>query len=93
MQITIKPYNVIDRSDLKEITVDQLPVLGDPLEVDSNMYLICEINNQVNEEAQSVGVIPIVYKTDKKLTNENFLESLSVALREIQHRKVMFNQY
>lgn len=93
MLITIKPFNVIDRTNLKEVTVDRIPVIGDPVEVDSNMYLICDIHNQVNEGVQSVGVIPLVYKTNNALNTENYLESLNVALRKMQDLRIIFNDY
>jgi hypothetical protein len=35
MALTIKPFNVIDRTELPEVTVDRVPVNGDPLEIDS----------------------------------------------------------
>jgi hypothetical protein len=49
------------------------------------MYLICDINNQVNDGWQSVGVIPLVYKNgNKEVSTENYFESLYIALRRIQ---------
>lgn len=89
MPFTIKPYNVIDRSDLKEITVDRIPAVGDTLEVDSDLYLVCDIHNVVNDCTQAVGVIPIVYKTENKAFNtENYLESLYVALKRMQDMRM-----
>jgi len=38
MALTIKPFNVIDRTELPEVTVDRVLVNGDPLEIDSQMY-------------------------------------------------------
>lgn len=95
MLFTIKPYNVIDRTDLKEVTVDRVPVIGDPLEVDSNMYLICDMDNQVNDGGQSVRVVPLVYKNGNKAFNtENYLESLYIALLRMQDLSIIrSNQY
>lgn len=85
MKFTIKPFNVIDRAALNEVSVDRVPVIGDPLEVNSTMYLICDIHTNLSADGQSVGVIPIVYKTDNKVFNtENYIESLYVALRRMQ---------
>ena len=85
MPITIKPFNVIDRTELPEVTVDSVPVNGDPLEIDSQMYFICETKNQVANGRQSVGVIPLVIKNTTKIKSmESYLESLHVALRRMQ---------
>lgn len=92
MPITIRPFNSIDHAVLKEVTVDQIPVTGDPIEIDSNMYLICDIHNNVNDGELSVGVIPIVYKTGNVFNTENYLESLSVALRRLQDLRLVYNQ-
>jgi hypothetical protein len=90
MQLTFKPFNVIDRTELPEVTVDWVPVIGDPLEIDSNMYIICELNNQVKDGWQAVGVIPLVYKNDSKAVNiENYLESLYIALRKMQDLRII----
>jgi hypothetical protein len=45
MHFRIKPFNIIDRNELPEITVDQIPVDGDPLEIDREMYFVCETNS------------------------------------------------
>lgn len=90
MQCTIKPYNVIDHAELNAVSVERAPVIGDPLEVESEMYLICDIYKQVNDNEHSVGVIPVVYKTeDKSINAENYLESLYVALRRMQDLSII----
>jgi len=93
MLIIIRPYNLIDRVDLKELKVDRIPVIGDPVEIDSDMYIICDIHELGNDCRQTVGVIPLVNKTNKELNKENYLESLNVALRKMQERSIIFNQY
>ena len=86
MLLKLKPYNVIDRTDLPEVTVEQLPVNGDPLEINSQMYFVCETNNQVKDGTQIIRVIPHVIKNATKAKNtESYLESLSVALRRMQY--------
>jgi len=85
MALTIKPFNVIDRTELPEVTVDRVPVNGDPLEIDSQMYFICETKNQMTDGRQTVGVIPLVIKNVTKIKNiESYLKSLHIALRRMQ---------
>jgi len=85
MALTIKPFNVIDRTELPEVTVDRVLVNGDPLEIDSQMYFVCETKNQVTDSRQPVGVIPLVIKNVTKIKNiECYLESLHVALRRMK---------
>jgi len=86
MSITIKPFNVIDRNELPEVTVDRIPVDGDPLEIDREMYFVCETNHQVVEGRQAVRVIPLVIKNTNEIKNmESYLQSLHVALRRMQY--------
>jgi hypothetical protein len=86
MTLTIEPFNVIDRTELPEVTVDHIPVNGDPLEIDSQMYFVCETKNQVTDGRQPVGVIPLVIKNTTEIKSiESYLESLYVALRRMQN--------
>jgi hypothetical protein len=85
MLLTIKPFNVIDRTELPEVTVDRVPVNGDPLEIDSQMYFVCDTKNQVTDGRQPVGVIPLVIKNVTKINNiESYMESLYVALKRMK---------
>jgi hypothetical protein len=85
MTLTIKPFNVIDRTELPEVTVNRVLVNGDPLEIDSQMYFVCETKNQVTDGRQPVGVIPLVIKNVTKIKNmECYLESLHAALRRMK---------
>lgn len=87
MQLTIKPFNVIDRNELSEMTVDRLPVDGDPLEINWEMYYVCETNSQQKDYPLKIGVIPLVIKNPKMAENiEHYLRYLSVAKRKIQYR-------
>ena len=83
----IKPFNVIDHSSLPEITVDKLPVDGDPLEIEREMYFVCEANlREMNE--QKIGVIPLVVKNPAKVDNiDSYIKCLTIAQRRVQFRK------
>ena len=41
-KIVIKPFNVIDQTDLPVLSVDQIPVNGEPLEIKEELYYVCE---------------------------------------------------
>ncbi len=87
MLMRIKPYNVIEYITLPEITVEKLPVNGDPLEIEKEMYFVCETDLEKTED-QKIGVIPLVVKNPTKIKNiENYIKCLSIAHRRIQFRK------
>jgi len=87
-KMKIKPFNVIDQTDLTEIMVDQIPVSGDPLEIDREMYYACETKFREKDGLQRIGVIPLVVKNPARVKNiENYISCLSIAHRRIQFRK------
>jgi hypothetical protein len=52
-KVVIKPINVIDPTQLPDMTVNQIPTDGDPLEIKGEMYYVCEsILNQQSELLQ-----------------------------------------
>ena len=87
MLMIIKPFNVIDHNSLPEITVDKLPVNGDPLEIEREMYFVCAANlNQMDE--QKIGVIPLVVRNPATVNNiDGYIKCLTIAQRRIQFRK------
>jgi hypothetical protein len=87
-KVKIKPFNVIDHTNLPEITVDRLPVDGDPLEIDREMYYVCETKCKENNGLQKIGVIPLVVKNPSMVQNiKSYIDCLSIAHRRIQFRK------
>jgi hypothetical protein len=87
-KVKIKPFDVVDHTDLPVITVDQVPVDGDPLEINGEMYYVCEKNYDHKDDPQEIGVIPLVVKNPAKVLNiENYIKCLSIAHRRIQFRK------
>lgn len=84
----LKPYNIIDRAELPEIMADQFPVNGDPLEINDEMYYVCETNCREKEGMQWIGVIPLVIKNPGRVKNiESYKKYLAVALRRNQFLK------
>lgn len=81
----IKLYNVVDNEDLPEILVEDLPADGDPIELNDDMYYVCE-RLYDNQEEPKIGVIPLIVKNPASVSNiEQYLKCLSMA-----HRKVLF---
>jgi hypothetical protein len=86
IDLVIKPYNVVDKTELQEITVSHLPSDGDPLEINGEMYYVCENNYKPQAGSKVIGVIPLVVRNPAKVTNiKSYLKCLSIA-----HRKVLF---
>ena len=85
-KVVIKPFNVVDNTPLPEMSVDQIPTDGDPLEIDRELYYVCENINKQHSDSPIIGVIPLVVKNPSKVLNiENYIKCLSIA-----HRKVQF---
>ena len=86
--VKIKPFNVINHTDLPEMKVDRHPVDGDPLEIDREMYYVCETKCKEKNGLQEIGVIPLVVKNLSMVQNiKSFINCLSIAHRRIQFRK------
>jgi hypothetical protein len=83
---TIKPFNVVDNTPLPEIDVDHIPTEGDPLEIDKELYYVCDITNKQQSDSDIIGVIPLVVRNPARVLNiESYIRCLSIA-----HRKVLF---
>ena len=84
----IRIFDVIDNTDLPPLIAESPPQEGDPVEINHEMYYICEINNDKSGEISSIGVIPLVVKNPKKVLNINsYINCLSIAHKKIQFRK------
>jgi hypothetical protein len=86
-KIKIKPFNVIDNTELPLIIVDSIPVDGDPVEIESEMYYACETKYKEKNGVQEIGVIPLVVRNPTKVVNiGNYIKCFSIAQRRIQFR-------
>lgn len=84
----IKPFNVIDQTELPVITVDRIPENGDPIEIEKEMYYACKPGSSVTGEFHEIGVIPLVVKNPSGVANiKEYLNCLSIAHRRVQFRK------
>lgn len=85
-KLIISTYNVIDGKHLPEILVDKIPDKGDPLEIDKELYFVCEKDIPQSEGPLAIGLIPLVIRDPVKVKNiKEYINCLSVA-----HRKVKF---
>jgi len=83
----IKPINVIDYNSLPEIKVDIQPVDGDPLEIEGEMYFVCETNLK-KKDGPEIGVIPLIVKNPARVDNiDKYVKCLTIAQRRLQFRK------
>lgn len=88
----IKPFNIIDRTELPEVTTENFPVAGDPLEIENEMYYVCETNCQDQDGLKKITVIPLVIKDPGRVENiESYKSYLSIAIRRMQNRKAGIN--
>jgi hypothetical protein len=87
-KVKIRPFNVIDNTELPVMTVDRIPVNGDPLEIDKEMYYACETRITDSGGIRKIDVIPLVVKNPSRVANiQDYLQCLSVAHRRVQFRK------
>jgi hypothetical protein len=85
-KLKISTYNVIDGKYLPEILVDKIPDKGDPLEIDKELYFVCEKDIPQSEDPLTIGLIPLVVRDPVKVKNiKEYINCLSIA-----HRKVQF---
>ena len=83
----LRPFNVIDHTSLPEIAVDKLPVDGDPLEIERELYFVCEADINEQDE-QKIGVIPLIVKNPAGVENiVSYIKCLRIAQRRVQFRK------
>lgn len=81
----IKLYDVIEDADLPELSFEKIPADGDPIEIDGEMYFVCE-RNVDQETTPAIGLIPLVVRNPSKISNiKEYVKCLSKA-----HRRVLF---
>lgn len=85
-KLVIQPVNLIDHTNLPQITVDHALSDGDPVEIDGEMFYVCEQNSKLSTDSSTVGVIPLVVRNPANVLNiKDYIQCLSLA-----HRKVIF---
>lgn len=82
----VRLYDVAGDAKLPEIAVDRMPEEGDPLEVEGEMYFVCE-QNTGSEPVPSIGVIPLVVRNPSSVANiRQYVDCLSMAHRRVQFK-------
>jgi len=85
-KVLLRPFNLIDNTELQVVSVDKLPVEGDPIEIDRELYYVCERIYETRDETPRIGVIPLVVRNPANVVNiKEYIKCLSIA-----HRKVVF---
>jgi len=85
-RIVLNPVNVIDNNKLPAMEVESLPTDGDPLEINGEMYYVCENPYRQKTDTSEIGVIPLVVRNPAEVTDiKSYIHCLSLA-----HRKVLF---
>lgn len=87
-KINVKPIDVVDNTTLPAVTMDQIPSEGDPLEINGEIYYVCEKDLGNDNGVQSIGVIPLVVKNPANVRNiQSYINCLSIANRRVSFRK------
>lgn len=85
-KIVIIPHDVVAEGDLPEVSVDRFPDEGDPIEIEGELFFVCEQDYKPKSDLPVIGVIPLVVRNPASVPNINkYIECLKVA-----HRKVKF---
>jgi hypothetical protein len=85
-KIVLKPINIIDNNALPEMSVEKVPTDGDPMEINGEMYYVCENPCRQKSSLAEIGVIPLVVRNPSAVTDiKSYIHCLSLA-----HRKVLF---
>jgi hypothetical protein len=86
-KIIVKPLNIIDYTPLPEVVLDQKLTTGDPLEIDGEMFYVCELPGRQSADKSELPLIPLVVRNPAKIPNiEEYIKCLSMAHRRVQFR-------
>jgi len=86
MQIAVIPYNVIDRTEMPSVWVDQVPESGEALDISSRKFYVCGTDVPGKEGLPVVNVVPCVVScTSRGWSFGSYIESLAAALSRMQH--------
>jgi hypothetical protein len=86
-KLVIIPHDVVTQKDLGEISVDNIPADGDPLEIDGELYFVCQKSGPRQSNPGIIGVIPLVVRNPAGVKNiQEYIECLSIAHRRVQFK-------
>jgi hypothetical protein len=86
-RVAIIPHNVISGKELKELSLDKIPLEGDPLEIDEELYFVCDKSLPQATDSMAIGVIPLVVRNPADVSNiKEYIKCLSIAQRRVKFR-------
>ena len=86
-KVVITPHDVVTHRDLPEMSFDQIPTDGEPLEINGELYFVCEQNYKQTIDSLVIGVIPLVVKNPAKVLNiKEYIHCLTIAQRKLQFK-------
>jgi hypothetical protein len=84
----VKVFNLTDKAELQSITIEACPPDGEPIEINNEMYYVCETECDESGEIKSIGVIPLVAKDPGKIKDiKGYVNCLSIAHKRVSLRK------
>jgi hypothetical protein len=88
----IKLFDVVDQTELPEMSVDNIPANGDALEIKGEVYYVCENLSKQPSDPQVIGVIPLIVKNPANVSNiKEYIQCLSLAHRRVQFKNAKGN--
>jgi hypothetical protein len=86
-KIIVKPLNLIDHTQLPEVILDQRLTTGDPLEINGEMFYVCELPGRQSSDSSVLPLIPLVVRNPANIPDiEEYIKCLSMAHRRVQFR-------
>jgi hypothetical protein len=87
-KVNVIPVDVIDKTKLPALSLDMIPVEGDPVEINGETYFVCEGESGNNDGTYRIGVIPLVVKNPANVRDiRDYINCLSLAHRRFRFRK------
>jgi len=87
-KVNVIPVDVIDKTNLPALSLEMIPVEGDPVEINGETYFVCEGESGNNDGTYRIGVIPLVVKNPANVRYiRDYINCLSLAHRRFRFRK------
>lgn len=86
-QVIIKPYNVLTHTELPDVSVEDIPSDGDPIEINGELFFVCERILLDDSPMPQIGVIPLIVRDPSKIPNiDQYIQCLAHAHRRVKFR-------
>ena len=88
LKADVRVYDVLDKNVLPHFTTGSIPQEGDPVEINHEMYYVCEKNCDPDGNLVSLGLIPLVVRNPREVKNiKEYINCLAIAHKRVQFRK------